>query len=69
MSDLVSPHESLFSEDIRHLCFEIANLEMHDLDKGELIVLNDDHSFEQSMMFVAYQDMSPDYNQLIFFKI
>ena len=63
MSELVSPHKSPFSEDIRHLCFEIANLEIHDLDKGELIVLNDDHLFEQSMMFVAYEEISPDCNQ------
>ncbi len=69
MSELVSPHKSPFSEDIRHLCFEIANLEIHDLDKGELIVLNDDHSFDQSMMFVAHEEISPDYNQSIFFKI
>jgi hypothetical protein len=52
MSELVSPHKSPFSEDIRHLCFEIANLEIHDLDKGELIVLNDETLCLMSMTMI-----------------
>lgn len=51
-SFVVSPHKSPFSENIHHLCFEIANLEIHDLDKGELIVLNDETLCLISMMMI-----------------